>query len=274
MKLLTYNVHYWEGVDGVSDVERVIDVIRGSEADIIGLNEVFHPHLAHELGRPALAYMAERLGMHFAFGQAQTFPLAFDRPAQGFGNALLSRWPILAAAAHHLPAAAGHSPRGLLEARVLLPGAEQTLTLYVTHLDPRSEAVRLAQTQALLTWTARDRARPHVLMGDLNSYSLEDYCGLGSEAALAAAVAAQGWDDLYAAQVLPLLRQRGYVDAWIQAGHGPAATYETPDARFRVDYMLLSAALAPHLVACRRIDAAPAGLASDHYPVLAELGFG
>lgn len=271
MNLLTYNVHYWEGSDGVTDVERVIEVIAASRADIIGLNEVFHPHLTAALGQPALVYMAERLGMHFAFGQAQAFSLAFHRPAQGFGNALLCRWPILAAAAHHLPAPAGHSPRGLLEARVLLPGAEQTLTLYVTHLDPRSEAVRLAQTQALLTWTARDRARPHVLMGDLNSYSTADWCGYDSEAALQAAVAAQGWDALYPAQVLPRLDKAGYTDAWILAGAGQAATYETPDARFRIDYILLSRPLVPYLRLCRRIDAAPAALASDHYPLAATL---
>lgn len=272
MKLLTYNIHYWQGTDGVIDVERAIEVIGASDADIIGLNEVYHPALLQGLDAPALEYMAERLDMTFVYGQAQGFDLAFDRPGRSFGNALLSRWPILASAGHHLPPAPGHAPRGLLEGRVLLPDRRRTLTVYVTHIDPSDEDVRLAQIQALLTWTVRDRNRAHVLMGDLNTYSPEDFGGFGSKAALQAAVDALGWE-MYAPKVMTRLLKSGYVDAWMRCESAPAATYEAPDARFRIDYVLLSESLAPHLRSCRRIDAAPAALASDHYPVLIELDY-
>lgn len=272
MKLLTYNIHYWEGADGVTDIERTIDVIRASDADIVGLNEVYHPTLLAGIEQPALAYMAERLGMAFVFGQAQAADLAFADLDPRFGNAILSRWPILASAAHHLTPVPEHAPQGLLEARIALPDEGHTLTVYATHLDPRDEDVRLMQAQALLTWSTRDRARPHVLMGDFNTYSPEDYGGFLSQDRLREAVTALGWE-MYEAKVLPRLLKSGYADAWMQCGSGPAATYEVPDPQFRIDFILVSRPLLSYLRDCRRIDAGLATIASDHYPVLVELAY-
>lgn len=270
--LLTYNIHYWEGVDGVTDLERTIEVIRAAGADIIGLNEVYHPAKLKGWDRPALEIMAARLGMHFVFGQAQTFPFAFNRPGRSFGNALLSRWPILASAAHHLNPVNGHAPRGLLEARILLPDEGRTLTVYVTHLDAESEEVRLAQTQALLSWTGRDRARPHVLMGDFNAYNPADYDAAGLEA-LRRTVEGLGLN-LYQPKTLPRLLKAGYVDAWTRVGDGAGPTCcNRPNPLFRVDYVFVSESLAPGLRRCRRWQDAPAPVASDHLPVLAELDY-
>jgi endonuclease/exonuclease/phosphatase family metal-dependent hydrolase len=271
MRLLTYNIHYWEGTDGITDVERTLAVIAASGADIVGLNEVYHPARLQGLDQPALAYMAARLGMHFAFGQAQTFPLAFNRPGRSFGNAILSRWPILATAAHHLTPVEGHPPRGLLEARILLPDGQRTLTVYVTHLDAVSEDVRLIQTQALLSWTIRDRTRPHVLMGDFNAYNPADYPTAADQETLQRTVAGLGLS-LYEPKVLPRLLKAGYTDAWSVCGQGPGATCcNRPEPLFRIDYVFVSPPLVAALRRCRRWDVEPAPVASDHLPVLVEL---
>jgi endonuclease/exonuclease/phosphatase family metal-dependent hydrolase len=270
-RLLTYNIHYWEGVDGVTDLERTIAVLRASDADIIGLNEVYHPARLKGWDRPALEIMAERLGMGFVFGQAQTFPLAFNRPGRSFGNALLSRWPILASAAHHLTPSNGHAPRGLLETRILLPDGTRTLTVYVTHLDAESEEVRLTQTQALLSWTIRDRTRPHVLMGDFNAFNPADYADAASLDGLRRTVEGLGLS-LYEPKVINRVLKAGYVDAWTQVGEGAGPTCcNRPDPLFRIDYIFVSEPLAPDLRSCRRWQGDPAGVASDHLPVLAEL---
>lgn len=271
IRLLTYNIHYWEGVDGATDLERTIEVIRSTGADIVGLNEVYHPAKLKGWDKPALEIMAERLGMHFVFGQAQTFPFAFNRPGRSFGNALLSRWPILASAAHHLTPTNGHAPRGLLETRIALPVGDRTLTVYVTHLDAESEEVRLAQTQALLTWTIRDRGRPHALMGDFNAFNPADYADAASMEALRRTVAGLGLS-LYEPKVLPRLLKAGYLDAWTQIGEGIGLTCcNKPDPLFRIDYVLLSEPLAPALRSCRRWQTDLARLASDHLPVLVEM---
>ena len=70
---------------------------------------------------------------------------------------MLTRFPLLAHAGHHLTPIDGHEQRGLLEGRVLLPDGRRTLSVYVTHLDHLSEAARAVQLTALLQWTTRDR---------------------------------------------------------------------------------------------------------------------
>ena len=154
MKVLTYNIHGWRTPDGTAlNVDLLASVIDTTGADLVGLNEVFHP-LATPDG-PALAVLASRLGMSYAFGATQPLmPAAGDTP---YGNAFLSRWPILAYAAHHLTPAVSYGRRGLLEARVRLPSG-QPFTLYVTHLDHRSEQIRLEQWSSANTWLLRDAA--------------------------------------------------------------------------------------------------------------------
>ncbi|NOX63067.1 MAG: hypothetical protein GXP42_14160 [Chloroflexi bacterium] len=273
MKLLTYNIHAWEGTDAVVDVDRVIEVIRASEADIVGLNEVYHPAKTAELDRPALEYMAEQLGMHFVFGQAHGFRFAFNRPARSYGNALLARWPILASAAHHLTPVAGGQQRGLLETRVLLPDG-RAFTVYVTHLEGGGdETVRLAQAKSLLSWTIRDRNQPHALMGDLNTINPADYPNAASLEALRRRAESMGLH-LYEPLTLPHLLKQGYVDAWTEVGRGASETWDAETQLLaRIDYVLVSKPLAPYLVSCQRWDAPPAMSASDHLPVLVELDY-
>ncbi len=273
MKLLTYNIHAWQGTDGAFDVDRVVQVIRDAGADIVGLNEVYHPAAIEGMDRPALAYMAEQLNMHFAFGQAHGFRFAFNRPGRSFGNALLSRWPILASAAHHLTPVAGGQQRGLLETRILLPD-QRPFTVYVTHLESGGdETVRLAQAKSLLSWTVRDRNRPHVLMGDFNTINPADYPDEAGLEDLRGRAERMGLH-LYEPLTLPHLLKSGYVDAWTEVGRGPAETWDAETHLLaRIDYILVSKPLAPALVSCQRWDAPPAMTASDHLPVLAELDY-
>src|SRR5512136_1451110 len=105
MKILTYNIHGWRGPEPecAFNLDMLTQVISDAGADVVGLNEVFHPFSAE--GDPALTQLAARLGMLYAFGPA----LSAEESPRGipYGNALLSRWPILAHAAHHLPAGTG-----------------------------------------------------------------------------------------------------------------------------------------------------------------------
>ena len=67
MKVLTYNVHGWLTPDGgAANVDRLTAVIAATGADLVGLNEVFHPWRT-PVG-PALEVLADSLGMSYAFG--------------------------------------------------------------------------------------------------------------------------------------------------------------------------------------------------------------
>jgi len=269
MKILTYNIRNWQNNDGESNVEQVLAVLRETDADIIGLNEVLHPHPSPEADLPALDFLARELGMHAVFGPSFQPRDAFRLPEVMSGNALLSRWPILASAAHHLTPVVNNQ-RGLLETRVLLPN-NTPLTVYVTHLEPKKEDVRVEQARSVLSWTVRDRDKPHVLMGDLNTYNPADFPDEAALAAFRAQTEARGFT-FFPASALPRLLKSGYVDA---CQGNPQPTWDTEDVLWaRMDFILLSEPMANALTSCQTWESAAARQASDHLPVLAELNWG
>lgn len=280
MRLVTYNIHGWRTADGAPNWADVAALLHATDADIIGLNEVFHPHPVAGVDEPALAALATRLGMHFVFGPCLRWPAQDDMPANAYGNALLSRRPIIASAAHHLTpkeenlqaAVAGKEERGLLEARILLP-VGGAFTVYVTHLDHTEEQARLAQLRTLRTWTSRDRNRPHVVMGDFNAVSLWDWDEEGL-AFLRRQPENRGGNLANGGsgpQTVAQMEKAGYVDLLTRFGTPGQATFlGTNDKHLRIDYIFASRALAPHATACF-IWETPAAEPSDHRPVVADL---
>lgn len=266
MRVLTYNIHGWRDAGGQIDAARLARIIRASRADIVALNEVFHPLTPPGQTRPALDLLADELGMTAAFGVALTPQFAFA-PLASYGNALLTRYPLLAHAGHHLTFIEGHEQRGLLEARVLLPDGRTPFSVYVTHLDHLSEAVRVQQVSAMAQWTVRDRERPHLLLGDFNTLAPSDFAA--DPAALHALRASAAFGRLAGEgmEVVPRLLRRGYVDA--QAASA-APTFPADDPVVRIDYIWAAAPLAPALRWCRRWTTEDTAVASDHLPVLAE----
>jgi endonuclease/exonuclease/phosphatase family metal-dependent hydrolase len=269
MKVLTYNVHGWHTPDGgASNVDLLAEVISATGADLVGLNEVFHPWRTP--AGPALTVLANRLGLSYAFGPTLPVDGVGHAPDDvRYGNALLSRWPILAYAAHHLAPTVSYGRRGLLEVRVSLPSG-QPFTIYVTHLDHRSEPIRLEQWASANTWLLRDRGRPHLLLGDFNALAAVDYAAPEAVERLSAYQAAQGWPTP-AFDLVAQVRKAGYVDAFDRAGMGQRSTWPSAEPERRIDYIFLPGILADGLVNCSRWDDPVARGASDHLPVLAEI---
>jgi len=279
MRILTYNIHGWRTTDGAPNWQQVAAVIRASGADVVGLNEVYHPWAdpdgpnSHSL-LPLLERVAAELGMYSVFGPCLRWPATDEMPEKSYGNGLLSRWPIIASAAHHLTLVEGKEQRGLLEGRVLLPDG-RNFTAYVTHLDHTDEATRLIQLRALRTWTVRDRNRPHVLMGDFNAISPGDF--------------AHRPDDLLhlvenhppsgpllqekGMQVIPQIEKAGYVDAMRAMDVTGQGTFIRAAVPLRIDYIFLSQSLAPALRSVQVWQEEAGNEASDHRPVLAEIDF-
>jgi endonuclease/exonuclease/phosphatase family metal-dependent hydrolase len=273
MRVLTYNIHGWRTVAGLPNLNAVAQTIAATNADLVGLNEVFYPHIVEGATEPALEALATRLGMHFVFGPCLRWPAQDNMPADAYGNALLSRWPILASATHHLTPVPDTEQRGLLEARIALPKGN-TFTAYVTHLDHKDEDARLIQLRALRTWTVRDRNRPHLIMGDLNAISAWDLAaarGGAQELAHDLEGANVLNHDKGGPKVVAQLEKAGYVDAYSRFGSpGTPSFLGTEHPPVRIDYIFLSQSLAPALTAAQIWQEAPGQEASDHRPVLAE----
>ena len=265
MKVLTYNVHGWKAQDGAPNLAAVTEIISASEADLVGLNEVYDQRTGG--GAMLLADLAQRLAMTYAFGPA--ISPAESRTGEAYGNAVLSRLPIQAYASHRLPAGTGGEPRGLLEVRMVLPDG-RPFSLYATHLDHRSEDFRLAQWAAAHTWLLRDRERPHLLIGDFNALASSDYEGADAWEALAARNCEQGWKPPVFEIVAQVLHA-GYLDAGAQLQGDARPTFPADQPERRIDYVFLSQSLADTLVSCRRFDHPLVRQASDHFPLLADL---
>lgn len=87
VRIATYNIHKCVGIDRKFSPERIAEVLREIDTDVIALQEVLCHSDQHEREHQA-AYIAEHLEMDFRLGE--------NRKIKGgqYGNAVLSRLPI------------------------------------------------------------------------------------------------------------------------------------------------------------------------------------
>jgi endonuclease/exonuclease/phosphatase family metal-dependent hydrolase len=146
----------------------------GTHADIVFLQEVIGQHELHSLkhrnwpSRPHYEFFAESIWRDFAYGKNAVYP------AGHHGNAVLSKFPILAHRNHDVSIGTLER-RGLLHCRIVLPDAAAgEIHVICAHLALRG-ADRLRQL-ALLTQLIRDAVPPRmplVVAGDFNDWREE-----------------------------------------------------------------------------------------------------
>ncbi|TWU08159.1 endonuclease/exonuclease/phosphatase family protein [Stieleria varia] len=162
IRILSYNIHHAEGVDGKLDLERIAKVIRESQADVVALQEV--DHIVHRSGsEDQPKQLAQQLGMHHVFGGN------IELQGGRYGNALLSRFPITSSVNHLLPNTGGGEQRGVLQVELALPQS-QRLTVLATHFDHRPDpAQRLDSAKFINTLAESISGHAVCLAGDLNA---------------------------------------------------------------------------------------------------------
>ncbi len=249
MNVLTYNVHLWEGRDGRMDIERLAMIIESSQADVVSLNEVLHPVETHFGASKPLAELANLLRMDWAFGPS-------NRVVQmagwwgPVGNAVLSRHPIVDDTNHYLARLPMTQGRNLLTAKLQVqPG--RSFTIFSTHLDHAFEGTRLWQLRGVLDPLKVYADEPHVLLGDFNTHGPT---GVNSQR--------------LTPPVVRMLRNKGYVDAYMTAGEGEPGTFPMGWA-FRIDYIFVPQVMQPFLQTCRALTGKLIEQASDHRPLMA-----
>jgi endonuclease/exonuclease/phosphatase family metal-dependent hydrolase len=159
LRVVTYNVHGHKGTDGKIIADRTFEVVRRLDADCVALQEFVDAPAP--TGHSLIAHWAAMLGMHGAYAAA------FERGGEEFGNALLTRWPIVEQHAHDV-SLQGYRRRVVLEALVNADG--MTLQLMSLHLgvSPRERAV---QAKRMFELCSATRASFHLLLGDFNEWS-------------------------------------------------------------------------------------------------------
>lgn len=280
MKLITWNVQWFCGVDGRIDIDRVLRTAREwADFDLLCLQEVAvnYPRLQGDASHDQVALLRQALpGFEVAFGAAVDERSPDSRGRQRFGNVIATRLPLLQLAPQLLPwpAVAGvrSMPRQALTATVQAPWGPLRVT--TTHLEFYSRDMRAAQVEALRALHAQGAAqaaappmadtsggpfqvKPHtadaVLTGDFNC-------------------------EATSAEFKRLLDPNGAAtlhDAWPlgQPSQPQPPTFHVFDRRYAstpiaCDFIFVSGGLR-HRVARVQVDSATQ--ASDHQPVLLEL---
>lgn len=274
MRLLTWNIQCGLGCDGRVDLGRIADVARAmGDPDVLCLQEVSR-------GFPPATEMADQMAELASLFPDHTpiFGPAVEAACKGthmraFGNAVLSRLPVLRIERHLLPWPAGEETRSMRRqaTSVLVETPAGPLHVLTTHLEFHSHSHRAAQMQHLVkivdetighdVGSDGDRSDgPYrspppaiglVLTGDFN---------FGPE------------DGLHA----DLRTGSGLSDAWSIAypgrGHAPTCgTFDRkqwPQGPHCRDFIWLTAGLTHRL---GRMDVNVDTAASDHQPVLVEL---
>jgi endonuclease/exonuclease/phosphatase family metal-dependent hydrolase len=154
MKLITWNVQWCRGCDGVVDPARIVETARETaDFDVLCLQELARnfPGLPGSSGEDQFGALERLLP-----GYTVVKGVATDVPAPGggrreFGNALVTRLPVLQVFRHLLPwpadAAAPGMQRSAVEAVLGLPSGPLRVT--TTHLEYYSAAQREAQVERL-----------------------------------------------------------------------------------------------------------------------------
>ena len=114
IKVATYNIHKCVGMDRKYSPERIVDVLREVDADIIALQEVLCHSRVRKRDHQA-EFIAEELGMEFRLGE--------NRRIDGgeYGNAILSRFPIADHVNYDI-SVKKYEPRGCLRAEIAVNG--------------------------------------------------------------------------------------------------------------------------------------------------------
>jgi endonuclease/exonuclease/phosphatase family metal-dependent hydrolase len=204
LRLASYNLHGWRDTDHYDNLERIVHTLSKINADVVALQEVLHPFrppseptaaqayfdrvkagkgngfvadYLEENDRPYLQELADALGLpYISFGKA-TDDGYFGY--FGYGNAILSRYPIVAEEHHVVKPHERHQAGRRIEAEdrcISIVTVEVTptsqKTFCVTHLDQLSDELRVEQLSEMLQYA--NAVGDHIMCGDFNAFQRSD----------------------------------------------------------------------------------------------------
>jgi len=158
--LATYNIHAGVGTDGRFAPERIVNVLREINADVIALQEVEH----HRIGnRDLLEYLAAETGLTAIAGPTLL------RETRHYGNAMLVKSPVLDVNRIDL-SLPGREPRGAID--VILDCNGMRMRVVATHLGLSPGERRKQVRRLIASFESHESAAISVLTGDLNEWFL------------------------------------------------------------------------------------------------------
>lgn len=232
LRVLTYNIHHGEGMDGRVDLSRLAGVVTSVHPDLVALQEV-DEGTERASGVDELAELERLTDLHGVFGKAM------DYSGGEYGVAVLSRWPLLRTHNDPLPTLEEHEPRTALTVEVAVGEGGPRIEFTSTHLDQaRDPENRLAQARYLNERLVHQDDQATILAGDMNARP--------------------------DTPVMDVLQER-----WTNPpAADPSPISPSGRPRLRVDYVLIRPAARWRVVESSIVDEA---VASDHRPLLVVL---
>lgn len=243
LRVMTYNIYGARATSpaNAADLDAIAEVIRRQNPDFVTLNEV--DVFTNRTGKDVhqARDLAEKLGMEWHFSKA------IDRDGGEYGDAVLSKYPILEKRSYRLPCAAEQpgEDRSLCVIRVQIDGKD----LYVasTHLDHLSgDASRLVQATEIRRIRDTELEGDLILCGDLNAIPSSNVI----------------------ATMTSFLTNTGPIDQY---------TFPSDDPSRKIDYIMYAPIEHFGVQNCQvvsRGDQQVGGVdASDHRPVIADIHF-
>ena len=156
IRVVTYNVHKCRGVDRRTMATRIAEILHEINPDIAALQEV----MDHQV-----EVIARELALKYVMGENR------KHLGYGYGNALLSRFPIRVSRNYDL-SVHGREARGCLRADIEWKGSS-VLHVFNVHLgtsflERRQQARRLVTAELLNDLTIES---PRIVLGDFNEWS-------------------------------------------------------------------------------------------------------
>ena len=243
LRVMTYNIYGARATSpaNAADLDAIAEVIRRQNPDFVTLNDV--DVFTNRTGKDVhqARDLAEKLGMEWHFSKA------IDRDGGEYGDAVLSKYPILEKRSYRLPCAAEQpgEDRSLCVIRVQIDGKD----LYVasTHLDHLSgDASRLVQATEIRRIRDTELEGDLILCGDLNAIPSSNVI----------------------ATMTSFLTNTGPIDQY---------TFPSDDPSRKIDYIMYAPIEHFGVQNCQvvsRGDQQVGGVdASDHRPVIADIRF-
>jgi endonuclease/exonuclease/phosphatase family metal-dependent hydrolase len=150
-------VHHWIGTDGKRNMDRCLDVLRETGAQVAGLQEAGIPLWSLDDSTKPLA---ARTGMKAILGPT------LEKGQAHFGNVLLSAFPVRKIRLHDI-SLPGKEPRGVVDADLQVGG--EAVRVLVTHFGLRARERRV-QARMLMDIVSRESSGTTVILGDFNEW--------------------------------------------------------------------------------------------------------
>lgn len=254
LRIATYNIE----MGGNGREAQLLSVLQRTDADIIGLTEADDEKV--------VAQLAEQLNMHYQWARGSG-----DRHVATLSRYPITRWQIY----NKKPLT-----QAALSTTIALPFAQlPSITTYNVHLRPdpfwHFEMLRWLATVTLVGVIKHEKAGPHIVMGDLNTFAANDSVDIQ----VLLSYTSERDRQHHKRQRFKFLRlahrtllRMGYLDCYrhlhpLDKGF-TFTRYRIPISR--MDFVFADPTMSERLVACDTLANEAAADASDHFPVVAK----